>query len=265
MTSDAPPPPVAPVDEVLPAKELATFGLQHVLGMYAGAVAVPLIVGAAFKVSAADMAVLIAADIFTAGIATALTCVGIWKIGARLPIMQGCTFAAVGPIVAAAGQGHPITDVFGAIIIAGIIAVLLAPVMGKLRRFFPPLVVGTVILLIGISLLPVAVDWAGDVFSQDPNNSVPNNLAMTGPIAGRRRRVMGRARASLWSGPASGCWVRAAAGRSAWVCGAWCAFTTCCHRTLQRESTACSLASTTSSAPTHILRTRWSATATPRT
>jgi xanthine permease len=178
MPSDAPPPPVAAVDEVLPAKELATFGLQHVLGMYAGAVAVPLIVGAAFKVSAADMAVLIAADIFTAGIATALTCIGVWKIGARLPIMQGCTFAAVGPIVAAAGQGHELTDVFGAIIIAGLIAVLLAPVIGKLRRFFPPLVVGTVILLIGISLLPVAVDWAGDVFSQDPNNSVPNNLAL---------------------------------------------------------------------------------------
>ena len=178
MTSDAPPPPVAPVDEVLPAKELGTFGLQHVLGMYAGAVAVPLIVGAAFKVSPADMAVLIAADIFTAGIATALTCIGIWKIGARLPIMQGCTFAAVGPIVAAAGQGHPITDVFGAIIIAGIIAVLLAPVMGKLRRFFPPLVVGTVILLIGISLLPVAVDWAGDVFNPSPDNSVPQNLAL---------------------------------------------------------------------------------------
>ena len=93
--------------------------------MYAGAVAVPLIVGAAFKVSAADMAVLIAADIFTAGIATALTCIGVWKIGARLPIMQGCTFAAVGPIVAAAGQGHELTDVFGAIIIAGLIAVLL--------------------------------------------------------------------------------------------------------------------------------------------
>ena len=73
MTSEVPPPPVAPVDEVLPAKELATFGLQHVLGMYAGAVAVPLIVGAAFKVSPSDMALLIAADIFTAGIATMIT------------------------------------------------------------------------------------------------------------------------------------------------------------------------------------------------
>ena len=138
MTSDvSTPKPVEPVDEVLPAKELGAFGLQHVLGMYAGAVAVPLIVGAAFKVSAGDMAVLIAADIFTAGIATMLTCIGIWKFGARLPIMQGCTFAAVGPIVAAAGNGKDITDVFGAIIIAGVIAILLAPVIGKLQALLP--------------------------------------------------------------------------------------------------------------------------------
>ena len=172
------PPGVSPVDEVLPVKDLATFGLQHVLAMYAGAVAVPLIVGAAFKVSPGDMAVLIAADIFTAGIATMLTCIGVWKFGARLPILMGCTFAAVTPITAVAASGGKLTDVFGAIIVAGLVAVAIAPLIGKMRAFFPPLVVGTVILLIGISLLPVAVDWSSDAFSQNPDNYIPNNLAL---------------------------------------------------------------------------------------
>lgn len=172
------PPPVSPVDEVLPIKDLATFGLQHVLAMYAGAVAVPLIVGAAFKVSPSDMALLIAADIFAAGIATIITCVGVWKFGARLPILMGCTFAAVTPITAVAASGGKLTDVFGAIIVAGLVAILIAPLIGKMRAFFPPLVVGTVILLIGISLLPVAVDWSSDAFSQNPDNYIPNNLAL---------------------------------------------------------------------------------------
>ncbi|WP_051127355.1 MULTISPECIES: nucleobase:cation symporter-2 family protein [unclassified Streptomyces] len=149
-----------PVDEVPPVRQLAAFGLQHVLAMYAGAVAVPLIVGGAMKLSAADLAYLITADLLVCGIATLIQCVGVWRFGIRLPIVQGCTFAAVSPMVLIGTTGGGLPAIYGAVIVAGLAMMLLAPVFGRLLRFFPPLVTGTVILIIGLSLLPTAGTWA---------------------------------------------------------------------------------------------------------
>ncbi|TPQ16783.1 nucleobase:cation symporter-2 family protein [Streptomyces sporangiiformans] len=174
-----PAPPVHPVDEVPSVRQLAAFGLQHVLAMYAGAVAVPLIVGSAMKLSAADLAYLITADLLVCGIATLIQCVGFWRFGVRLPIMQGCTFAAVSPMVLIGTTGGGLPAIYGSVIVAGLAIVLLAPVFGKLLRFFPPLVTGTVILIIGISLLPVAGNWAaGGVGAKDFGE--PKNLALAG-------------------------------------------------------------------------------------
>ncbi|CAM5595123.1 nucleobase:cation symporter-2 family protein [Streptomyces fumanus] len=156
----APTSPVHPVDEVPPVRRLAAFGLQHVLAMYAGAVAVPLIVGGAMKLPPADLAYLITADLLVCGIATLVQCVGLWRFGARLPIMQGCTFAAVSPMVMIGTTGGGLPAIYGAVIVAGLAIMLLAPVFGRLLRFFPPLVTGTVILIIGVTLLPVAGNWA---------------------------------------------------------------------------------------------------------
>ncbi|MFE9249131.1 nucleobase:cation symporter-2 family protein [Streptomyces sp. NPDC007088] len=176
MTQSAPPA-VHPVDEVPPAAQLAAFGLQHVLAMYAGAVAVPLIVGGAMKLPPADLAYLITADLLISGIATLIQCVGVWRFGVRLPIMQGCTFAAVAPMVLiGTGQGG-LPAIYGAVIVSGLAMVLLAPVFGRLLRFFPPLVTGTVILIIGLSLLPVAGAWvAGGEGSKDFGE--PKNIAL---------------------------------------------------------------------------------------
>jgi len=88
------------VDTVPPLGRLFPLGLQHVLAMYAGAVAVPLIVGGALGYSAQDLAFLISADLFVAGVATIIQSVGFWRFGVRLPLMQGVTFAAVGPMIA---------------------------------------------------------------------------------------------------------------------------------------------------------------------
>ncbi|MEV7993327.1 nucleobase:cation symporter-2 family protein [Streptomyces sp. NPDC086077] len=169
--------PVHPVDEVPPVRHLAAFGLQHVLAMYAGAVAVPLIVGGALKLSPADLAYLITADLLVCGIATLIQCVGLWRFGVRLPIMQGCTFAAVSPMVLIGTTGGGLPAIYGSVIVAGLAIMLLAPVFGKLLRFFPPLVTGTVILIIGVSLLPVAGNWAaGGAGSED--FGAPKNLAL---------------------------------------------------------------------------------------
>jgi NCS2 family nucleobase:cation symporter-2 len=122
---------VHPVDERLPASRLAALGLQHVLVMYAGAVAVPLIVGRALKLSPEQVAVLISADLFCCGLVTIIQSLGLGGLfGIRLPVMMGVTFAAVGPMVAMA-NATPGPDgaraIFGAIIGAGIVSIVIAP------------------------------------------------------------------------------------------------------------------------------------------
>jgi uracil-xanthine permease len=172
-----------PVDEKLPIGRLVALGLQHVLVMYAGAVAVPLIVGRALKLSPEQVALLISADLLACGIVTLIQSFGVTRwFGIRLPVMMGVTFAAVGPMVAFA-NALPGVDgaraIFGATIGAGIAAMFIAPIMGRLLRFFPPVVTGSIIAIIGISLMRVGVGWAvgGPAFlAQAPD--VPKLVAM---------------------------------------------------------------------------------------
>ena len=167
---------IDPVDQILPSARMLAGGLQHVLVMYAGAIAVPLIVGGAFRLPKDQVAFLINADLMACGIATLIQCVGIWKFGIRLPVMMGVTFAAVGPIAAMATAGVTITDVFGAVIVAGAFTVAVAPLASRLVRYFPPVVTGTIILVIGITLLRIGINWAGGGISArnfgDPLNLV---------------------------------------------------------------------------------------------
>ncbi|MFN7224948.1 MAG: nucleobase:cation symporter-2 family protein [Paracoccaceae bacterium] len=152
-----------PVDEILPTPKLFTLGLQHVLVMYAGAVAVPLIVGRALKLDPADVAFLISADLFVCGLVTLIQSLGATQwFGIKLPVMMGVTFAAVGPMVAMANaQGGPegARAIFGAIMAAGIVSILIAPVVSRMLRFFPPVVTGTIILVIGVSLMRIGINW----------------------------------------------------------------------------------------------------------
>ncbi|WP_280154739.1 nucleobase:cation symporter-2 family protein [Piscinibacter sp. XHJ-5] len=176
-------PRIHPVDEKLPAVRLAALGVQHVLVMYAGAVAVPLIVGRALKLSPEQVALLISADLFACGIVTLIQSLGVTRwFGIRLPVMMGVTFAAVGPMVAFA-NAMPGVDgaraIFGAIIGAGLVSMLLAPLVGKLLRFFPPVVTGTIIAIIGISLMRVGVGWAmGGPPNLAQSVDVPRLIAM---------------------------------------------------------------------------------------
>jgi len=165
------------VDEVLPWGRMLPVSLQHVLVMYAGAIAVPLIVGGALKLPPQQMAFLVNADLFSCGVATLLQCVGFWKFGIRLPVVMGVTFAAVGPMLAMVSSGQGLLQIYGAVIASGIFGVLIAPVFGRLIRFFPPLVTGTVITVIGVSLLQVGVNWAGGGFGAK-DFGAPQNLAI---------------------------------------------------------------------------------------
>src|SRR5580698_208777 len=151
-----------PVDQVLPVPQLLTLGIQHVLVMYAGAVAVPLILGRALKMSPEDVAFLISADLFACGLATLVQCVGFPGVGIRLPVMMGVTFASVGPMLSMANAPDiGILGIYGSVIAAGVFAVIVAPFMGRLLPLFPPVVTGTIIIVIGVSLMRIGINWAG--------------------------------------------------------------------------------------------------------
>jgi uric acid transporter len=150
------------VDEKLSFPKLVTLGTQHVLVMYAGAVAVPLIVGRAMKLPPEDVAFLISADLFTCGLATLVQSVGFPGVGIRLPVMMGVTFASVGPMLAiGTSSDMGLLGIYGAVIAAGVFAIVAAPFMSRLLPLFPPVVTGTIILVIGVSLMRVGINWAG--------------------------------------------------------------------------------------------------------
>ncbi|HWU23594.1 MAG TPA: nucleobase:cation symporter-2 family protein, partial [Nocardioides sp.] len=152
--------PTHPVDEVLPVPKLAIYGMQHVLAFYAGAVIVPILLASAIGLSTPQLIHLINADLFTCGIASIIQSVGFWKVGVRLPLLQGVTFTAVSPMIAigmAAGGGTDgLLVIYGSVIVAGLATFLVAPWFSRLIKFFPPVVTGSVITIIGLALLPVA-------------------------------------------------------------------------------------------------------------
>src|SRR5437870_7098138 len=153
---------IHPVDQILPTPQLLALGLQHVLVMYAGAVAVPLIFGRALKLPPEDVAFLISADLFACGIATLVQCVGFPGVGIRLPVMMGVTFASVSPMLAmAAAPDIGLLGIYGSVIAAGVFGIIVAPFVSRLLPLFPPVVTGTIILVIGISLMRVGINWAG--------------------------------------------------------------------------------------------------------
>jgi uric acid transporter len=150
---------ISPEHEYLGASKSAAYGLQHVLTMYGGIIAPPLIVGTAAGLSGIEIGLLIAAALFVGGLATILQTVGVKYVGAKLPLVQGVSFAGVATMVAIVTTGGGLQAVYGAVIVASLIGFFLAPYFSKIIRFFPPIVTGCVITIIGLSLLPVAVRW----------------------------------------------------------------------------------------------------------
>lgn len=159
-----------------------SLGIQHVLAMYAGAIIVPLIVGGALKLSPEQLSYLVAIDLLTCGLATLLQ---VWNnrfFGVGLPVVLGCTFTAVGPMIAIGGQ-YGMSAIYGAIIAAGLFVVLFAGAFGKILNLFPPIVTGSVVTIIGITLIPVAIkDMAGGAGSQ--NFGSPQNLLLSFGVLG---------------------------------------------------------------------------------
>ncbi len=161
MASTLAAPPADLTNERVASARLLALGLQHVLVMYAGTVAVPLIVGGALHLPKEQLAFLINADLFAAGLATLIQSFGLWKFGIRMPVMMGVTFASVGPMIAIGSDpGSGLLGIYGAVIAAGLFGIAVAPLMGRVLGLFLPVVTGTVITLIGVSLMGVGINWA---------------------------------------------------------------------------------------------------------
>lgn len=159
------------MQEQVSIPKATSLGVQHVLAMYAGAMLVPFIVGGAIGLNSTQLAYLIAIDLMTCGIATLLQ---MWRnkfFGIGLPVVLGTSFVAVTPMIAI-GNNYGITAIYGAVISAGLFIVIFAKHFSKLLKLFPPVVTGTVVLLIGLSLIPTGVkNMAGGASSENFGSS----------------------------------------------------------------------------------------------
>lgn len=155
------------IDDKPPIHITIILAFQHIMAAFGGIVAVPLIVGGALKLPINDIAFLVSAALFAAGIATYIQAKGVGPVGSKLPCVMGTDFTFVGPSIAV-GSVLGLPGMFGATIMGSFIEIILSRFIKPLRKFFPPIVTGTVIMLIGLTLIPVSIDWAaGGVGAKD--------------------------------------------------------------------------------------------------
>ncbi|MFK0313484.1 nucleobase:cation symporter-2 family protein [Pseudomonas sp. NPDC090233] len=181
-TSPSTSPAKRPEDENLGLGANLAYGLQHVLTMYGGIVAVPLILGQAAGLNGAEIGMLIAASLFAGGLATLLQTLGLPFFGCQLPLVQGVSFAGVatmGAILSSEGGGG-LPGVLGAVMAASLIGFLITPVFSRITKFFPPLVTGIVITTIGLTLMPVAARWVMGGNSASPEFGSMANIGLAG-------------------------------------------------------------------------------------
>ncbi|KXO79147.1 nucleobase:cation symporter-2 family protein [Brucella anthropi] len=173
-----------PEDEKLSVAANLAYGFQHVLTMYGGIVAVPLIIGQAAGLSPTEIGLLITASLFAGGVATVLQTIGIPFFGCQLPLVQGVSFSGVATMVAIVTSSQTgeagLQVVLGAVIAAAVIGLVITPIFSRITRFFPPLVTGIVITTIGLTLMPVAARWAMGGDSNSPEFGSMANIGLAG-------------------------------------------------------------------------------------
>lgn len=152
-----------PVDEIPPLGRSLVLGLQHMLAAYAGIIAPPLIIGSGLHLPFMDITVLITLSLFASGLVTLLQTIGVPKLGVRLPLVEGVSFSGIASmLVIGKLNPNPITAmkiIVGAVLVSSIIMFFLSVFYAQLLRFFPPLVLGSVVMVIGLALIPISIGW----------------------------------------------------------------------------------------------------------
>lgn len=147
------------IEEKPPLGVSILLALQHILAAFAGIIAVPLVVGSALGLSVEETSLMVSASIFVAGLTTVLQSKGLGPIGSRVSGMMGTDFTFANPAISVGSQ-FGMAGVVGATLAGSLVEIILSRFIKPLMRFFPPLITGTVVSLIGITLLPVSMDWA---------------------------------------------------------------------------------------------------------
>ena len=167
-----------PVDSKPPFGLTLLLALQHLLAALGGIIAVPLVIGNVLKLPTPDTIVLVNAALLVSGIVTIIQCRGIGPIGLRLPSVIGTSFTFVAAALAIGFSEHGVAGILGASLVGSLIMVIGSFFMPYVRKLFPPVVTGVVVMMIGLSLIPVAVDWFAGGQKGDANDADPANLAM---------------------------------------------------------------------------------------
>ena len=161
-----------------PMTKAIPLGIQHVLAMFISNITVPIIIANVIGATPDERTLLIQAAMLIAGVATIIQTVGLGPVGARLPIMQGTSFGFVPILIPLAGK-FGLGAVFGAAFIGGLFQLVLGYLVKYVREYVPPLVSGVVVLTIGISLMPVAVNYlAGSGNVNAPDYGSAENLLL---------------------------------------------------------------------------------------
>ena len=167
-----------PVDSKPPFGLTLLLALQHLLAALGGIIAIPLVIGNVLKLPTPDTIVLVNAALLVSGIVTIIQCRGIGPIGLRLPSVIGTSFTFVAAALAIGFSEHGVAGILGASLVGSLIMVIGSFFMPYVRKLFPPVVTGVVVMMIGLSLIPVAVDWFAGGQKGDANDADPANLAM---------------------------------------------------------------------------------------
>ena len=161
------------IEDRPPLKEAVPLGVQHMLAMLLSNVTIPLIIVGSLGLAAGDTALIVQMALFVAGAATLVQTYPIGPVGGRIPIIMGTSVAFVGASVAI-GQEFGLASVFGACLVASLVEVALGFSIVPLRKLFPPLVTGVVLMLIGLTLIPVGMDYAAGGVGASDYGSLPN-------------------------------------------------------------------------------------------
>lgn len=154
-------------------RDVTPLGLQHVVAAFVGVITPAILVSGITGLSPADTTILIQMSLIVTALATLIQLFPIKGIGSGLPVIMGISFAYVPTLLAIGGQ-FDIATIFGAQIIGGIAAFIFGVFAKQFRRFFPPLVTGTVIFTIGLSLYPVAIRYMAGGAGSDTFGSPSN-------------------------------------------------------------------------------------------
>lgn len=147
------------VDDDLDLPKKVLFGLQHIFAAFGGIIVVPLVIATSLGFDSKVTTALISASILGSGLATIIQAKGVGKVGARVACIMGTDFTFVSPAISV-GSVIGLPGIIGATILGSLFEVILSFFIKPLMKFFPPLVTGTVVALIGLTLLPVSIDWA---------------------------------------------------------------------------------------------------------